>query len=139
KDYRFCGYAEAVAGNESARAGLGMVSGGSAWKETQAEYRLLLFGTGAEERENRRIIAEADFRRVVRAGGRLPLATALRCRWNHFCDGAVLGGRAFVAAQLALYCRRTGRREGDSPHSLPAIADWGELASLRRPRHRPPT
>ncbi len=137
KDYRFCGYAEAVAGNEAARAGLATVSGLSAWSETQAAYRLWLFGTGSDLREKGRVIAAADFAQVLREGGRLPLATVLRSRWRYFSDGAVLGGRAFVATQLELYCRCTGRRKGLSPYSLPALADWQELAIMRRPRDYP--
>lgn len=139
KDYRFCGYAEAVAGNASAQAGLGTVGGWSGWSETQAWYRQWLFGTGAAEREKGAVMAAEDFERVAREGGRLPLSTVLRCRWRFFSDGAVLGGRAFVAKQLALYCQRTGRRQGAAPYSLPAFADWGELAILRRPRRYPAT
>jgi putative transposase len=74
--------------------------------------------------------------RVLAAGGRLPLATVLRCRVRYFSDGAVLGGRAFVEGQLAAYRARTGRRQRTGVRLLPPITEWGELATLRGLRRR---
>src|SRR5580704_12074311 len=51
KDYRFCGYAEAVAGEMSAQSGLGVVMGNSNWTETQSMYRQMMFATAAEAKE----------------------------------------------------------------------------------------
>ncbi len=131
KDYRFCGYAEAVAGNVAAQEGIRSVAGGRAWDETQADYREMLFGTGAGPREGAAIISAADLQRVIDEGGRLPLATVLRCRLRHFTDGAVLGSRAFVEVQLAKYRQTTGRRERTAPRALPAWTGWGDWATLR--------
>mgnify|MGYP002814289387 CR=1 FL=1 len=75
KDYRFCGYAEAVAGGPNAQAGI-------------------------------------------------------RC----VADGAVLGSKAFVAAQLAIYRKKTGRRQRSGPRALPAWTNFGDWATLRGPR-----
>jgi putative transposase len=74
--------------------------------------------------------------RVLAAGGRLPLATVLRCRVRYFSDGAVLGGRAFVEGQLAAYRARTGRRQRTGVRLLPPMTAWGELATLRGLRRR---
>lgn len=131
KDYRFCGYAEAVAGHTAAQLGLMSVFGGANWREVQAGYRQVLFGTGAEPREHGHRIRPEAFQKVLEAGGKLPIATVLRCRVRYFSDGAVLGSKAFVALHLAAYRHRTGKREGASPHLLPAITDWGELTTLR--------
>ncbi len=136
KDYRFCGYAEAVAGNSTAREGIRSVTGGRAWNETQAHYREVLFGTGAGPREGAATISLDDLQRVVDEGGRLPLATVLRCRLRYFTDGAVLGSRAFVQVQLAKYRQTTGRRERTAPRALPAWTDWGDWATLRGLRKR---
>jgi putative transposase len=69
---------------------------------------------------------------VVRANGRLPRATVLRCRIRHFTDGAVLGTQAFVTEHLAAYRERTGRRRNSPPKPLPAFTDWGgDFATLR--------
>jgi len=131
KDYRFCGYAEAVAGGERARRGLMAALGMSDWAEAQAAYRQRLFGTGAAPREQGASITAEALARVVAEGGQLPLATVLRCRLRYFSDGAVLGGRGFVEAQLAAYQTRTGRRRHGGPRPVPGLADWGELTTLR--------
>ncbi len=78
KEYRFCGYADAVAGNEAAQEGLRRMMGGLRWADAQASYREVLFGTGAGPRETGATIPIAEFERVVAEGGRLPLATLLR-------------------------------------------------------------
>lgn len=131
KDYRFCGYAEAVAGNKGAQSGIRSLASGSAWDEAQQQYRQLLFGTGAGPREGAVTIAQADLDRVIAEGGRLPLTTVLRCRLRYFSDGAVLGSQAFVDLQLALYRKKTGRRERTAPRALPDWTDFGDWATLR--------
>jgi hypothetical protein len=131
KDYRFCGYAEAVAGDKTAQNGLGVVMENSNWKETQAIYRQVLFATAAETKERGASVSAEALAEVMKADGRLPLATVLRCRVRYFSDGAVLGSQAFVERQLAVYCARTGRREQTAPHPLPKITDWGDITTLR--------
>ena len=69
--------------------------------------------------------------KIMQDGGRLPLATVLRCRVRYFSDGAVLGSRAFVEKQLAVYRIRTGLRAQAAPHLLPRITDWGDIVTLR--------
>lgn len=137
KDGRFCGYAEAVAGHAQARRGLLRVLGLADWNDAQATYRQLLFGTGTEAREHKHAISPEHFQRVLRAGGRLPLAEVLRCRVRYFSDGAVLGSKAFVAVQLARYRKSSGRREAAEPIAVPAVTDWGDLTTLRRLRRDP--
>ena len=137
KDYRFCGYAEAVAGDPRARSGLLGVTATKSWDEAQAGYRQLLFSTGAEPREQAAVIPLAEVQRVLKEGGQLPLATVLRCRIRYFSDGAVLGTQAFVKAQLDRYQDQTGLRKHTDPHALPAVAPGlGDLATLRGLRRR---
>ncbi len=136
KDYRFCGYAEAVAGEKKAQDGIRSVTTGGTWDEAQAHYRELTFGTGAGAREGAASIPQEDFQKVVAAGGKLPMATALRCRLRYFADGAVLGSTAFVAEQLAKYRQKTGRGERTRPRPMPAVTDWGDLATMRALRKR---
>lgn len=131
KEYRFCGYAEAVAGSEPARQGILRFAAEQNWSEAQSQYRTLLFGTGAMPREAAACLKVEDFERVLAQGGKLPLTTVLRCRIRYFSDGAVLGSRAFVQRQLATYRNATGRREHAQPRPVPAWADWGDLATLR--------
>jgi len=134
KDYRFCGYGEAVAGNERARAGLCLLFGETDWSNVQANYRQMLFATGAGFRSKGAKISQADFQRVIAEGGRLPLADVLRCKVKYFTQGAVLGSRAFVETQLVAYRQRTGRQLRMAPYPVPPIADWGELMTLHAVR-----
>jgi REP element-mobilizing transposase RayT len=134
KDYRFCSYAEAVAGNKVAQAGILSVVGDRGWSEAQAQYREILFGTGAGAREGSATMPVKELEQVLAEGGRLLLATVLRCRIRYFTDGAILGSTAFVQLQLVKYRERTGRRKGLQPQTLPSWTNWGDLAALRRLR-----
>ncbi len=131
KDYRFCGYAEAVAGNRRAQEALRWAVGGREWADTQAIYRELLFGVGGSPRAAAANIPFREVQRVLAEGGQLPLATVLRCRVRYFTDGAVLGSWAFVEEQLAIYRRKTGRCESMGPHRLRPCTNWGDLTTLR--------
>jgi REP element-mobilizing transposase RayT len=128
KDYRFCGYSEAVAGRKIAQAGLMHVIGGDyarTWRAAQEYYRLMIIGSGAKPRTGKTSVSENLFEETMRAEGKLPLATVLRCRIRYFTDGGVLGGRAFVAKQFALYRRKAGLRRRKEPRVLPPVCDWG--------------
>jgi len=137
KDYRFCGYSEAIAGNKTAQAGIAAViaiTSGNAdttWRDARGSYRMMLFGAGAASRANKAALTPEALAKVIAENGTLPLATVLRCRLRHFTDGAVLGTKAYVAEQLAAYRRRTGLRARTRPRPLPNITDWGDLATLR--------
>jgi putative transposase len=131
KDYRFCGYGEAVAGNVSAQCGLRFTAGGKDWNGCQASYREVLFGTGAAPRDRAVSTSPEELARVVASRGKLAIATVLRCRVRYFSDGAVLGSRAFVQSQLAVYQKRTGLRSRTAPRAVPQVADWGDLMTLR--------
>lgn len=136
KEYRFCGYAEAVAGNLAAQKGLRSVVGGRDWEEAQAGYRQVLFGTGGSPRSNAASIPREEVQRVLAQGGKLALATILRCRVRYFSGGGVLGSRAYVLEQQAACRRKTGQRQGTGPHELPPCTDWGDVTTLRKLRKR---
>ena len=134
KDYRFCGYAEAVAGNSLARAGLSqLIEGGRSrgWGWTHGSYRKTLFGKGAAPKERGAKIDGVAMEQVIKSHGKLPLHEVLRCRVRYFSDGAVLGGQAFVQKHLAVYQRKTGRRSRTAPRPIPQVTNWGDLATLR--------
>ena len=139
KDYRFCGYGEAVADGHKAQAGLRTILAGEtspSWDKAQADYRLTLFGVDSGARPGEGTVSPAELQKTLKTKGRLPRATVLRCRIRHFTDGAVIGTQAFVAEHLASYRARTGRRRNSPPKPLPAFTDWGgdfvTLRGLRR-------
>ena len=134
KDYRFCGYAEAVAGSKSARRGIVLVVYGrkdQTWETAQASYRTTLFGVGAKAKTGAQSIKPEELNKIMASGGRLPLAAILRCRVRYFSDGAVLGAAAFVEEHLAEYREFAGIRRENSPKKLPEVTDWGPLTTLR--------
>jgi len=134
KDYRWCGYAEAVAGDGLARSAIdwltrvdlhgGMRGEGEGkarkpqdMKESLRKWRCFLFGLPEEESRlaeeaakganaaiGRGRIPRDKALEVLAKGGRLSQADYLRCKVRYFSDGAVLGGRAFVE-ELFQACR----------------------------------
>ena len=118
KDYRWCGYAEAVAGHQQARNGLKTVCDRVRWDGAQNDYRALLYLVGQEDaavHRGKKVAGsnnsstrnscsgprkrEFDRKQVIKVlnkGGRLSMAEVLRCRVRYFSDGAVLGSQAFV-------------------------------------------
>jgi len=131
KDYRFCGYAEAVAGNEHLREQLALVVGGRNWAETQDIYRLLLFSVGTIPKENKTCISMEAFEKVVAEGGKIALGDLMRHRVKYMTEGAVLGSRIFVEKHLEAYRQKTGRRRNTPVRMLPPIEGVGVIAFLR--------
>ena len=128
KDYRFCGYGEAMGGGAQARAGLTQVTGMAGdWTEVAARYRQLLYvsgearGVGADGRPLRSGFSFEAVEAVLAEGGKLPLNELLRCRVRYFTDGAILGRRhrAHFGAT-----RQTGARPMRG-------GEWGDLATAR--------
>jgi hypothetical protein len=133
KDYRYCGYGEAVgAGAVHARAGLARVLGGewgpgAEWAEVGAAYRRLLFRTGVVASKPEQAVLEPEVaRRVVEEEkGALPLGERLGCRLRFLTYGVVLGSRRFVEEQLGRWRGRgmpaaaqdTGSEPGRGPEA----------------------
>lgn len=138
KDYRFCGYGEAVAGNKATREGLARVveTVSPRWDRVQSCYRQTLFGKGGAPKENAPRISPEQVKKVMESQRHLPLADVLRCRVRYFSDGAVLGSQAFVQEYLQVYKHQTGRRSRKVPRPLPSVTEWGELTTLRGLRNQ---
>ena len=129
KDYRWCGYAEAVAGGCLARKGLGVavkarLNGREVGdQEALAEYRTFLFESarareaGRNGEPGRRGFSQEEIQAVLAAKGKLELGDALFCRVRYFTDGMIFGTRAFVNRVFASHRqlfgdnRQTGARK----------------------------
>jgi hypothetical protein len=106
KDYRWCGYGEAVGGSPVARRGLTKIleqyGQRTVWRSVSRVYREHLFGSGIERagdergRGRRRGFSRKRVAKVIEEGGDLSRTELLRCRVRYFSDGAVLGSREFV-------------------------------------------
>jgi putative transposase len=144
KEYRWCGYAEAVAGNRRAqRAVRAVVAGGERREEEQyklwaalEKYRVWLFGQG-EEREGttemgaplRKGFQREDVLAVVAARGRLAVEDYLRLKVRYFADGAVLGTRSFVDRIFTAWRDRFGAQRKNGARRLQGLQP--ELFALR--------
>jgi len=118
KDYRWCGYAEAVAGSKRARRGLCQVMKmpQDSWSDTAVNqsgqrgsgswYRCWLMTDGEEvevdkANENHKIkakvgIAKETVKKALAKGGVLTPPELLRCKIRYFTEGIVIGCKGFV-------------------------------------------
>ena len=148
KDYRFCGYAEAVAGGEDkAKLGLAFIwadsmklkkmkDGSHSFKEVLAAHRMLIFGKGSHQWTHKGKLIDHDtaVKVLEKQQGQLPKTVMLRCRVRYFTDGAILGSAEFVRGFTGAWQREKGRKYPPKVNSMQG-ADWGDLAviqSLRR-------
>ena len=139
KDYRWCGYAEAVAGDWLARKGLATALSDlkpeANWRDVGPRYRKILFGIG-EKNSSRAGISREEVAKVWSAGGKLTFAQLLRCRIRYFSAGLAIGTESFLAKVLRSVPeafsdgRTTGARRMKG-------GDWGELRSARELRVNP--
>jgi REP element-mobilizing transposase RayT len=131
KDYRYCGYAEALAGHGKARQGVSAIVGepeGTAL----AAYRIHLFNVGSNPHEGKAAITEEAFQKVYREGGELDIPRLWRHRIRTFTQGAVLGSHAFVEKALAEQKALYGRKRGLKPRPLGIYVGEVALYTLRR-------
>ena len=124
KDYRWCSYAEAVAGDVRAVEGYVRLYEGSDRAGAEAEkltsdpvkvlerYRMLMAEEGAEAEQDalpmvqgqraskrhkrRRGYSREEIDAILEKNGALSRAEMLRCKTRYFTDGAVIGSKAFV-------------------------------------------
>jgi REP element-mobilizing transposase RayT len=128
KDYRFCGYGEAVSGRKLALSGLRQVWAGFDSDPLRA-HRLLIFGKGAQG--SGAVIDRSRVLQVLeREDGQLSKAEVLRCRVRYFTDGAILGSAAFVQSFAETWQEQGQRRYPPKVNTMKA-AVWGDLAVIR--------
>ena len=153
EDYRWCGYAEAVAGKEKARRGLGRVLNTclqsigddfeSDWATTAKRYRLWLYAEGEErfvgepeseaegrKRKKRQGFTRESVERENACGGEMPLPEVLRHRVRYFTDGAVLGSRRFVEKIFQQNRNQFGERRKTGARRMRG-GDFGALRTMR--------
>ena len=153
KDYRFCGYAEAVASNSEhstlsadspvmdARAGLQYVWRGFIGQHATSQaaiqgalkaHRRLIFGKGASPWTYKgKVIDHAQALKVLEAEqGELSKAVMLRCRVRYFMDGAILGSAEFVRGYTGAWQRERLRKHRPKVNAMIG-GDWGGLAVIQ--------
>jgi len=145
KDYRWCGYAEALGGSRRAQRGLGKALGKpvDGWQSAgvAAAYRCLLHAEGREvmDAQNEKVVSRgvtvASARAVLAEKGKLSPAELVRLRVRYFSDGVVLGSKAFVEDIFAAQRERFGPRRKDGARRMAESS--APLYTLRQLQLRP--
>jgi REP element-mobilizing transposase RayT len=136
KDYRFCGYAEALAGNAEAREGICLCMGEADWEKAAALYRQRLFAAAAESKDpNKAVMDLQTVRRELKREGKLSQAERLLFRIRYLTDGVVLGRREFVESVYREFRDRFGKNRKSGARRMRGC-DWGGMCVLRDLRLR---
>ncbi|MFT4551044.1 MAG: putative transposase [Verrucomicrobiales bacterium] len=139
KDYRWCGYSEAVAGDKLARCGLAtaldLEKPTAFWREIGPRYRKILFGIG-EGNSARAGISREEVAKVFEAGGKLSLPQLLRCRIRHFTDGLAVGSAEFIGRVFTANRQAFSEKRQTAACKLKG-GDWDELCCARNLRIEP--
>jgi REP element-mobilizing transposase RayT len=133
KDYRFCGYAEAVAGVVGAKRGLIHVWGDHGVKRIDSAlraHRSLIFGKRASDPGLSEMTREQALKVLDREDGELPKSVMLRCRVRYFTDGAILGSAEFVRGFTIGWQMDRGRKHPPKVNAMRG-SDWGGLAVIQ--------
>ncbi|MFO1459213.1 MAG: transposase [Verrucomicrobiota bacterium] len=134
KDYRFCGYAQALAGNAVLRKGLIRCLKSGDWSEASAEYRMCLYVTaGSSGRSDKVTLDREMILSELKRGGVLNLGQILRLRVRHMTDGVALGSRAFVNEVFLRHRHKFGARRRNGARRIRGIPmpDLRVLRDLR--------
>ncbi len=147
-DYRWSGYAEAVAGLKPARLGIKKVVLGVLASERPGEtarhqmrrllarYRVYLFENGEERLAGpdgsgaRRGMGAREVEAVIHSGGKLSFYQSLRCRVRYFSDGCALGTEDFVEGVFVKQRERFGRRRARGARDMRSV-DFHGIFALR--------
>lgn len=146
KDYRWCGYAQAVGGKRSAQHGLrqmmhshdhgeGLRSPMSNWQQAAQDYRMLLFGNAIALEDGaggvlRKGADPAPIKEVLLAGGRLPAGELFRLRIRHITEGTALGSSAFLEDLVKRRPQQVSEKRKRAGHPIRYL-DEDEFCSLR--------
>jgi len=129
KDYRFCGYAEAVAGDRRSLAGLAAVLDnsfdGPVSGDVLARYRVHLYVSGEAETpayggsSTRLGFSREAVDKVLAENGKLSRATLIHCHVRYMTDGLALGGREFLDELLQKFPDVFGRKRRTVARAIP--------------------
>tara|TARA_B110000977_G_scaffold188736_1_gene257353 strand:+ start:502 stop:1437 length:936 start_codon:yes stop_codon:yes gene_type:complete len=138
KDYRFCGYAEAVAGVPEAKRGIIHVWSDHGVKRVDSAlraHRMLIFGKHASGTGLSKMTRERALKILDHEDGHLPKTVILRCRVRYFTDGAILGSADFVRGFTGAWQRERGRKYAPKVSGMRG-SNWGDLAVIQGLRRR---
>jgi len=122
KDYRFCGYSAALAGQVEVRRGLSSFLQGRSWTAAAAEYRRNLFMTaGVAGHSDKQALDRETIRAELARGGHLSLPEILRLRLRHLTAGVAIGSREFVNEVFRRHRSHFGPRRTDGARPIRGV------------------
>jgi REP element-mobilizing transposase RayT len=133
KDYRFCGYAEAVAGNQLARAGIIGFHQADDWRKVAIAYRKALIVVSATANHSDKVPVDREaIQAELDRGAELSRGQVLRLRVRYMTDGMVLGSKNYVNEIFTEYRDRFGPKRKTGARKLREVGDsLGLLTSAR--------
>ena len=146
KDYRFCGYAEAVAKNDRMVKGITAILSDTDKARALSDYRMVLFGKGARPKSDGsgvRMSGSAS-RKVMECKGELPRHIQSLQRLKFITEGAVIGSEAFIHDYVNNWSHRLGDVRSRKPvrtplEGLPALSSFKRTRSNWSNRPEPTT
>ena len=150
EQYRWCGYAEALAGKKAARRGIDRVMSefvewglgravSLSWRKVIGDYRVILFNDGEERmaedvrkqevRVVRKGVPTSAREEVERKEGEMSRTEMLRHRVRYFVDGTAIGSKAFLEEVFQRSRERFGPARTSGARKLRGCAS--PLHSLR--------
>lgn len=137
KDYRFCGYAAAVAGDQRCQHGIMRVLGSDDWTSASAEYRLIIIQDGNKKRPGKRgSIGRELLLKTLQENGVLPNKDLLHLRIAYFTDGFALGTQPFVKKVFDRHRSHFGKKRKQAAFPLHGFGD-SSLRVMRQLRKSP--
>ena len=138
KDYRFCGYAEALAGGRESRGGIMSFHPAGTWHRVSSCYRQFLFVKGGLSGHSQKVSMDREtILKELKHGARLSLAQLLRLKIRYFSDGVALGSMNYLNELYLEYRDRFGRQRKSGARSLNSALIAFPLMSLRDLKREP--
>jgi len=147
KDYRWCGYGEAMGGESVARKGLRALlladlgehrtsSADRSWSDLAEDYRVLLFGKAVQLDDGRggvirRGAPTASVKSVLENQGKLSPVTRFRLRVRHLTEGGALGSKTFLQELIENRPQQVSSKRRSGAQSIDGL-DATDFYSLRK-------
>ena len=126
KNYRHCGYAAALAGDERCRAGLKRIMECGDWESAAAQYRIQMMIQGSREIHGKRgSISRELLLETLQKYGHLPRAQLLRLKVRYLTDGLVIGSEQFVEKLFHQYRSHFGEKRKSGARPVKGLSSGG--------------
>ena len=135
KNYRHCGYAAALAGDERCREGIKRIMVCDDWEAAAAQYRTRLIVQGNKAASGKRgTVSRELLLKTLAENGHLPTAELLLLRIRYFSDGLVIGSEQFVEKVFQQYRSHFGekRKSGARPFKGLPSSGLSVIRDLRK-------